>query len=640
MSAVRIPRGFSEEVRQQADIVRIVSDYLTLRKKGANYWGCCPFHQEKTPSFTVSASKQFFKCFGCGKAGDVFTFVMELEGASFPEAVETIAGKIGLAIPVTEKADLYEALDRKRAELFQLNQWALEFFEESLLHDAEGRRAQDYLVQRGVLDATRKTFRLGYAPNRWDALGSHLQAKGASRAQIETSGLVSLKEGAAGFYDRFRGRLIFPIQDPQGRVVAFGGRLLGEGEPKYLNSPETAVYTKGHHLFGLSYARDAIRRRGFVILVEGYLDFLIPYQAGIQNLVASLGTALTDHQVRLLGRYVRQIVVNFDPDSAGVAATKRSLEVLLANGFKVNVLSLPDNLDPDEFIRKHGAEGYWQALKTSHRFLDYIVEQAIRARDPRSPAGKVETINEILPYVKLVRDRIERADYVERIADRLKVDSQLIRDEFRTAVEARQEKVSDRVRHALVALKPAEKTLLQSMLASPSVRHRLLATLREEDYLHLRTARLFQILIDFDRAEREPTWPALNEALADPDLAQNLLPYLLVEEQSMWDEQADRMERKDDEDLEGARSAAAAHTGQSQSLDDDRAERQAWESLLSIRCDRLADLQASLQMEINQAQRNNDEATLQRLAMRRAALARQEWEMRKLPLPNERASVN
>jgi DNA primase len=636
---VRVPRGFSEEVRQQADIVRIVSDYLSLRKKGANYWGCCPFHQEKTPSFTVSAAKQFFKCFGCGKAGDVFTFVMEIEGCPFPEAVETIAGKIGLPIPVSERADQYEALDRKRADLFQLNLWALEFFEDCLLRDQEGRRALDYLSRRGVTEATRQTFRLGYALNRWDALSTHLRERGADRAQIESSGLVTLKEGGGGHYDRFRARLIFPIQDLQGRVIAFGGRLLEAGEPKYLNSPETVVYTKGHHLFGLVHAREAIRQRGFVILVEGYLDFILPYQAGIRNLVASLGTALTDHQVRLLGRYVRQIVVNFDPDSAGVAATKRSLESLLAQGFKVNVLSLPDNLDPDQFIRTHGAEGYWRALKTSHRFLDYIVEQAIRAKDPRSPSGKVETLNEILPYLKLVRDRIERSDYVERIADRLKIDSQLIREEFRTAVEARQEKVSDRIRTALVSIKPAEKTLLRAILANGSVRRRLLSSLREEDYGHLRTARLFEVLIDLDRAGREPTWPVLSEALGDPDLAQNLLPHLMLDEESIWEETPE--EESGDLALEGSggdaleeRATARSSLTSPRGMDDERrVERQASESLLSIRCDRLAELQVSLQMEINQAQRANDQQTLQLLAMRRAELARQEWEMRKRPLP-------
>src|SRR5581483_3119573 len=292
----RIPKSFADELRNQADIVRIIGDYVTLKKKGNNYWACCPFHHEKTPSFSVNANKGFLKCFGCGKAGDIFGFVMEVEGTSFPEAVKTVAEKSGVALPVVENAKELEERDRHRADLQQLNQWAIEFFEQNLTESSEGRRGLAYLEQRGVTEATRKLFKLGYAPNSWDALSGYLKAKGASVSQIERSGLVSLKE-QGGFYDRFRGRLMFPICDAQGRVVAFGGRILGEGEPKYLNSPETALYTKGQHLFGLSHARDAIRRQGYSILVEGYLDFLIPFQHGVRNLVASLGTALTDHQV-------------------------------------------------------------------------------------------------------------------------------------------------------------------------------------------------------------------------------------------------------------------------------------------------------------------------------------------------------
>ncbi len=613
---MRVPRGFSDEVRQQADIVRVVSDYVSLKKKGTNYWACCPFHQEKTPSFSVNASKQFFKCFGCGKAGDVFTFVMEIESCPFPEAVATVAEKTGIPIPVADNARDYEESDRRRAELMQLNQWATEFFEQNLMGSAEGKRALDYLSQRGIAEATRQAFRLGYAPNSWDALGNFLKAKGASRAQIETSGLVSVKDNGSGFYDRFRGRLMFPISDTQGRVIAFGGRILGEGEPKYLNSPETAVYTKGQHLYGLHQAREAIRQRGFVILVEGYLDFLVPFQAGVKNLVASLGTALTDFQVKLLGRYVRQIVVNFDPDSAGVAATKRSLEVLLANGFKVNVLTLPDNLDPDEFIRKHGSDGYLKLLKTSHRFLDYIVEQAVKTKDPSTPAGKVETINEILPYLKLVRDRIERAEYVERIADRLKIDSKLIREEFKKAVETRQEKVSERIKTATLSVKPAEKKLLELLLTDEIVRREMLPQLTGEDYHGLRTGRLFEVLIEMDRQGAELTWNYLNQALDDPDLARNLLPQL----------------------FSGPESRIAAD-GESEFPDEDsfpraedpraRRRREARESLHGLRCDRLAERQVALQMEINQAQRVNDQQALQDLLARKMDLAKQEKELAK-----------
>ncbi|MGH9845997.1 MAG: DNA primase, partial [Blastocatellia bacterium] len=476
---MRIPRGFSDELRNQADIVRIVSDYVSLKKKGREYAACCPFHNEKTPSFYVSPTKQIFKCFGCHKGGDVFDFVKEIENCSFPEAVRLIADKSGVQIPVAaEDSREYEERENQRGELLRLNQWATEFFEQNLTETAEGRRALDYLAERGVSDEMRKHFRLGYAPAGWDGMGNFLKSRGASRPQVERSGLVTLKEGG-GFYDRFRGRLVFPICDTQGRIVAFGGRILGDGEPKYLNSPETSLYTKGMHLFGLSHARDAVRRQGYAILVEGYLDFLIPFQHGVRNLVASLGTALTENQVRLLGRYAKRIVVNFDPDSAGVAATKRSLELLLAEGFKVNVLSLPDNLDPDEFIISRGAEGYLKALKSSQPFLDYIVDDAVRTHDQSRPAGKVETINTILPYLKLVKDRIERAEQIERIADRLKIESNLIRSEVRKAADMGAERISERAVTASLALKPAERKLLETLLNHAGGRRRMLYQMTE-----------------------------------------------------------------------------------------------------------------------------------------------------------------
>ena len=597
---MRIPRGFSDELRNQADIVRIVSDYVSLKKKGRDFAACCPFHNEKTPSFYVSATKQIFKCFGCNKGGSVFDFVMEIEGCSFPEAVKVVADKSGVQIPaVAEDSREYEERENQRGELLRLNQWAAEFFEQNLTETAEGRRALDYLAQRGVSDEMRKFFRLGYAPNGWDAMGNFLKSHGASRQQIERSGLVTLKE-SGGFYDRFRGRLMFPICDTQGRIVAFGGRILGDGEPKYLNSPETLLYTKGMHLFGLSHARDAVRRQGYAILVEGYLDFLLPFQFGVRNLVASLGTALTESQVRLLGRYAKRIVVNFDPDSAGVAATKRSLELLLAEGFKVNVLSLPDNLDPDEFIISRGAEGYLKALKGSQPFLDYIVDDAVRTHDQSRPAGKVETINAILPYLKLVRDRIERAEQIERIADRLKIESNLIRSEVRKAADMGAERVSERAVTASFAVKPAERKLLEVLLNHAGVRRRMLYRITEEDYEKLRTEPLFRLIFEFERQQVEPSYTTLTERLEDEDLARELLPGLMIG------------------------LPAEDETGSASQNSPELAEREALESLQSLRCSKLAEKQAALQIEINQAQRANDWARVNELFLLKLELGKQE----------------
>src|SRR5262245_6778804 len=527
---MRIPRGFSEELRNQADIVRIVSDYVSLKTKGRDWVACCPFHNEKTPSFYVSQGKQIFKCFGCSKGGSVFDFIMEIEGCSFPESVRVVAEKTGVTVPVeTDNTREYEERASQRAEMMRLNEWATEFFEQNLIETAEGRRALDYLARRGLNEETRKDFRLGYAPNNYDAMGGYLRSRGASTAQIERSGLVTLKE-SGGFYDRFRNRVMFPICDTHGRVIAFGGRILGDGEPKYLNSPETSLYTKGMHLYGLSQAREAIRQRGYAILVEGYLDFLIPFQAGVRNLVASLGTALTENQARLLGRYACRLVVNFDPDSAGQAATKRSLELLLTEAFKVNVLTLPDNLDPDEYIRAHGPESYLKLLKGSQPFLDYIVDQAINSHDQTRPTGKVETINAILPYLRLVKDRIERAEHFERIADRLKIDSRLIREEFTKAAETRSERVSERAVKATLVVKLAERKLLEILINQAAVRRLMMFQMREEDYEGLRTAQLFRLIFEFEQQGVEASYHNLRQALNDEDLARDLLPGLMIGE--------------------------------------------------------------------------------------------------------------
>ncbi len=593
---MKIPRGFSEELRNQADILKIVGDYVSLKKKGNNYWACCPFHNEKTPSFSVNQAKGLFKCFGCGKGGDAVTFVMEIEGAPFPEAVKTVAEKCGIAIPVVaEDQRDYEERDRQRVDLLQLNAWATEFFEQNLTETAEGRRGLAYLEGRGITEATRQQFRLGYSPNSWDAMSSFLRSRGASTTQIERSGLVTLKE-AGGFYDRFRGRLMFPICDTQGRPVAFGGRIIGEGEPKYLNSPETSVYTKGQHLFGLGYSRDSIRNKDFAILVEGYLDFLIPFQEGVRNLVASLGTALTENQVRLLARYTRKIVVNFDPDSAGVAATKRSLEFLRSEGFKVNVLTLPDNLDPDEFIRANGADSYLRLLKNSQPFLDYIVEQAVKANDQNTPAGKVETINAILPYIKLVKDNYELQQLVPHVAEKLRIDHDLVRKEFKKAVETRQDKISSLAVRALSSVKPAERKLLEILLACQPVRWQMSLKMTEEDFLGLRTEKLFHLIFEFERQQKEISYPELSQRLDDEELASDLLPQLMITDADF--------KSSDQESL-------------------NQAEKEAEGSLHSLRCGKLAEKQSALQSEINRAQRDNDTARLGELIMLKLQLVKQ-----------------
>ncbi|MDX6305427.1 MAG: primase, partial [Blastocatellia bacterium] len=316
---MRFPQTFIDDLKRQADIVRVVQDYVSLKKKGANWMACCPFHKEKTASFSVSPAKEIFYCFGCHKGGNVFNFVMEMERIAFPEAIKIVAEKTGVPLPKQIDDSRFEARKRESDQVIDLNQWALVWWEDQLKSTTTAARAtRDYLDQRGITEETRQAFRLGFAPDSWDALSTHLRQKGATQEQIEKSGLV-VKKDEGGSYDRFRGRLMFPVIDAQGRAIAFGGRTLDpEGEPKYLNSPETAAYTKGRHLYGLNLTRDEIRRQGFAILVEGYLDLIVPYQIGVRNVVASLGTALTPDHPKLLARFARKVVVNYDGDRAGV----------------------------------------------------------------------------------------------------------------------------------------------------------------------------------------------------------------------------------------------------------------------------------------------------------------------------------
>ena len=509
---MRLPRGFADDVKNQGDIVRVVSDYVTLKKRGANYLACCPFHSEKTPSFTVHAGKGLFHCFGCGVGGSIFDFVMRIEGCGFPEAVRVVAEKSGIPIPVVEETEDHKKISRDRDTVLRLNEWAAEFFELQLNTGNEGAAAREYIRSRGITEETTKLFRLGYAPDSWDALTNHLRDRGATTDEIHSSGLAVLKD-TGGFYDRFRGRVIFPIADPQGRVIAFGGRVMGEGEPKYLNSPETALYTKGRNLFALAHAKNEIRSLGFAILVEGYLDCIIPFQEGVHNVVASLGTALTDSQVRLLRRYMDQpqIVVNFDPDSAGQAATMRSIDVLLAEGFKVNILAMPTNQDPDDFVRAHGVDRFRELLKTTQPYLDYIIDTSIAAHDTSRPTGKVAAINAILPHLARMRDKVARADYADQLADRLKIDSHIVREELKRTATNRQHSLDKKRVRAAEEITVGERQLLELMLANQEVRRAMISALTEDDYAELATGAIFAAVIDIETQALEPHFENLTE---------------------------------------------------------------------------------------------------------------------------------
>jgi DNA primase len=441
---------FKETVRQQADIVRVIGDYIQLKKAGAqNFVGLCPFHGEKSPSFSVHATRQFFHCFGCGKSGDVFKFVQEREQISFPEAIKLVAEKMGIPMPKMQYSSESEAEDAgKRGKLIEMHERACKFFEDQLRRP-EGAQAREYLVGRGLQEETIRTFRIGFAPDSGFTLKDRLKAD-FSEEMMRAAGLFSWKEGAdnaaggvatsGAMYSKFRNRIMFPIANENGKIIAFTGRTLAKDEksgPKYLNSPETPIYSKSRVLYNLDRAKEAIRKLGYAIIVEGQMDCIAVYSAGFHNVAASSGTAFTETQVRLLGRFSKDIVVNFDPDTAGAAATDKSLGMLLEEEFNIRVLRLEAGFDPDLFIRKNGAEAYAKALKGSAKYFDYLVERALKLFPTRSPEGKKNAVNFLLPHIHRVPSRIVRDELANDIAQKLNIDTTVLRQEFKAAAVSR-----------------------------------------------------------------------------------------------------------------------------------------------------------------------------------------------------------
>ena len=532
---MRYPQTFIDDLKRQAEIVRVIQDYVQLKKKGANWMACCPFHKEKTPSFSVSPTKEIFYCFGCHKGGTVFNFVMEIERVTFPEAIRIVADKVGMPLPKMIDDSRFEARRQESDEVVQLNGWAMEWWQQQLESSKEARIARDYLVQRELSEETQKAFRLGYAPDSWDALSIYLRQKGATQEHIERSGLVVKKPEGNGYYDRFRGRLMFPILDVHGRPIAFGGRTLKNEDAKYVNSPETAAYIKGRNLFGLNLTRDEIRRQGFVILVEGFLDLIVPYQFGVKNIAASLGTALTAEQAKLLSRFARKVVVNYDGDRAGIQAAKKSIEILLAEDIEVKVLVLPDNADPDEFIRKFGVTEYQRRRAQAQPHIQFVIENALRERNLHRPAEKAEAVEEVLPYIRAVNSRIQKREYFDMAMDSLGIDRENVntsgwRRELWQAVRDNRPTRSGSV-HAVAKqakVTAAEQRLLGLLLADADLRHEVLPMLKKEDYGDLATAPLFEALFALDREGTEIDFDALIRRTEGDEFAASIVPMVLM----------------------------------------------------------------------------------------------------------------
>lgn len=424
-----------EEIKNRVDIVDLVSEYLTLKKAGRNFTGLCPFHQEKTPSFSVNRDKQIFYCFGCGEGGNVITFLMKIADKTFPEAIEYLAEKTGVVLPPMSSGKSGMQKDSLKDGIINLNLKAAQQFSRNLASSA-GTAARKYLQNRGIAEEIIKQFRLGYVPDTWRSLTDYVEGNGFSMKLAEQAGLVIAgKEGS--FYDRFRGRLIFPIENVFGEIVAFGGRVLEKGEPKYLNSPESPVYTKGKNLYGLNKAKEEIRKRGFALIVEGYFDLISLWNAGICNVVATLGTALTREHIELLRRYTVEVVALFDPDEAGIKALDRSLELFLSTQMRARALILPGGYDPDDYVRKFGKEKMEELISRSQPLSDYYIENVLGGG--KTFEDKRDMIKTAMEFIDKISDKKEKDLFIKRIAEKTGINEELlIKETYKNAPQAEQ----------------------------------------------------------------------------------------------------------------------------------------------------------------------------------------------------------
>jgi len=491
--------SFADRVKQQADIVRVVGEYVRLKKTGKDFSGLCPFHQEKTPSFTVSPIKQIFYCFGCGKGGDVYNFVMDMEKCEFPEAVKVVAEKCGIAIPRQKERSPEERKEnQQRSVLVEMHREAQTFFVKQLEGTLEGKAARAYLEDRGLDKDAIARFGIGYAPSGGDALLRQLKSKYNEKLLVD-SGLVSRDQNAGRLFDRFRRRITFPISNESAKIVAFGARALGDDMPKYLNSPETPIYSKSNVLYHMDRAKDALRRQDFAILVEGYMDAIAVARAGISNVVASCGTSLAEPQIKLLGRFTRRVIVNYDPDTAGQAATERSLSLLLEHDFEVRVLALPPvgdkKADPDLFIRERGKDEYLKLLKEAPPYVDYLIARA-RQMDLTTGEGKQRALNFLLPYIQKIPNGIMRSEWATRIAQQLRIDEPLLRSALSKAAKERRGVITTRPEMSGRAAKPVERRLIRMLAEAQGFRQELAKHLQDARLYHgLETEKIFAALV-------------------------------------------------------------------------------------------------------------------------------------------------
>ena len=531
---MRFSSELLEEIRNRCDIVDIVSEYIPLKSAGKGFKALCPFHDEKTPSFMVSPEKQLFHCFGCGEGGNVFNFVMKLEKSDFSEAVKILAKKANITLPVNEKKETL--LDKQKDRLYKLNSLVVSFYKECLFRTARGKKIINYLFKRGINDKTIERYKLGYAPPGWDILMNFLKKKGYSYEELEKAGLAKKSKTEGKFLDYFRDRLIFPIFNLQGKTVGFGGRVLDESLPKYINSPETLIYNKGGNLYNLNFAKEEIRKKNSLIIVEGYTDVLIAQQYGFNNGVASLGTALTTKQIELIRRFTDNVLIAFDADSAGNLATLRSLDLLIKAGLEVKVITLPQEYDPADLLIKKGGDTFQYLIENSLSLIDYKLKLLYAKYNIETIEGKIKVIKEILPTLSVIENEVELRAQVKKISEKLKLSEEAI------LIELKKYKTSSK-KDTYNFIKPysepgnivAEKILIGCMLENKEIAEKILKNLQVEDFTILLHREIVSVVGTLVKDNVEVNSQRVMNYLNN-DKAANLISKILIEETITFDE--------------------------------------------------------------------------------------------------------
>jgi DNA primase len=510
-----------DQIKNTASIVDIASQYTTLRRRGKKHLGLCPFHSEKTPSFTVDEDKQLFHCFGCNTGGDLFTLVMEKENLSFPEALRFLAEKYNITLP--EKRKFSPQMAKLEEKLYKISEDSLAFFRKNLFNTEEGKKAHEYLRKRGISEETIQNLKIGYSLNSWDSLLNFFQRKNIPPNLLEKAGLILRRTNKEGHYDRFRGRIIFPIFTPTGKVVAFGGRTIIDQEPKYLNSPDTPIYTKGKLLYGWNLTKDAIREKREIILVEGYTDFLALLQAGIPNAAASLGTSLTIEQVVQASRFESRVIVSYDADAAGIKAALRAISLCFEQGVEIRVLTLPKGYDPDTYIRKYGPEEFINKIQESTPGLKFLLDSYVQGRKLESPEQKNKVARYIVSEIVKIPDTIIQSEYLKQTSEELSIDEGVLRSLIKTKAGKKEEEPK-------TVFLNAEIRLLQILFDDSTIGPAVFSAMTTEDYKGLNSESIFRILSDFFNDGKEPNFEHLRDKV-DRDLFSSLSRILQEKEQ-------------------------------------------------------------------------------------------------------------